>query len=89
MSKYIKVGSNEGTHCFPLREEDGPLVLSVLQTRHPDGQGLWFIEDDCKVVVPALGAIINPPPDGWGNRTYRVLVPDGHKAVTWNFRTNF
>lgn len=79
MSKYIKVRSNAGIHCFPLKEEDGPLVLSVLHTQHPDGQGLWFIEDDCKVVVPALDTIIHPPPGGWANRIYGVLVPDGPK----------
>ena len=75
MVKYIKIKGCDGIHQFPLKQDDGPLLLSVLRTQHPSAQGLVYSDGDDKVVVSSGEKEIEPPSEGWDSKVYVALIP--------------
>ena len=80
MVKYVKVRSGDSVHCFPLKAEDGPLELDVLNTAYPSAQGLLLDQDGDKVVIPSQKGLICPGPEGWGDHVFSVLTPEPDPA---------
>uniref|UniRef100_A0A5K3EWW9 RRM domain-containing protein n=1 Tax=Mesocestoides corti TaxID=53468 RepID=A0A5K3EWW9_MESCO len=72
---YIQVCEDDGAPVELPLEEDKTLLLSTLTAQFPRATGLKYqSETGCMRGVRLSDGRIYPPPDGWLNRIYKIVV---------------
>ena len=72
---YIQVSEDNGPPVEIPLEEDKTLLLSTLTTQFPRATGLKYnSESGCMRGVRYSDGRIYPPPDGWQDRVYKIVV---------------
>ena len=72
---YIQVSEDNGPPVEIPLEDDKTLLLSTLTAQFPRATGLKYIsESGCMRGVRYSDGRIYPPPDGWQDRVYKIVV---------------
>lgn len=76
---YVQVCEDDGSPVELPVEEDKTLLLSTLTAQFPRATGLKYqSETGCMRGVRLSDGRLFPPPDGWQNRVYQIVVVNGN-----------
>ncbi|KAL5108172.1 TAR DNA-binding protein 43 [Taenia crassiceps] len=87
---YVQVCEDDGTPVEIPLEDDKTLLLSTLAAQFPRATGLKYAsESGCMRGVRYSDGRIYPPPDGWQNRVYKIVVSYAKRKVDDEEAGNF
>ncbi|VDM21374.1 unnamed protein product [Hydatigera taeniaeformis] len=87
---YVQVCEDDGTPVEIPLEDDKTLLLSTLAAQFPRATGLKYTsESGCMRGVRYSDGRIYPPPDGWQNRVYKIVVSYAKRKVDDEEAGNF
>ncbi|XP_065217980.1 TAR DNA-binding protein 43-like [Planococcus citri] len=77
--QYVRVINVKDSESQPIRfpcEDNGTLTISSLAAHYPGATALKYpLSKGHNRVVRLVNGILYPPENGWGDRTYHVVIP--------------